>query len=77
MLLIKHYHLPANMEVTQQKFAFPEKNGIPLYYVSASNGMNVVKVRPKWNFDEVETGKTMWRNFFFFFFLITAFQGCS
>lgn len=35
----------ANMDVTQQRFAFPEKNGIPLYYVSASNGTNVVKVR--------------------------------
>ncbi|XP_034234993.1 rab-like protein 2A [Thrips palmi] len=36
--------IDANMDVTQQKFAFPEKNGIPLYYVSASNGMNVVKL---------------------------------
>ncbi|KAK3907536.1 Rab-like protein 2A [Frankliniella fusca] len=36
--------IDANMDVTQQRFAFPEKNSIPLYYVSASNGMNVVKL---------------------------------
>lgn len=32
------------MEVTQKIFAFPQKHNIPLYYVSASDGTNVVKV---------------------------------
>lgn len=36
--------LTANMEVTNKTFAFPENNGIPLYYVSAATGTNVVKV---------------------------------
>jgi Rab-like protein 2 len=31
------------MEVTKKNFAFCTKNSIPLYYVSASNGTNVVK----------------------------------
>lgn len=33
-----------NMEVTKKSFAFCTKNGIPLYYVSASDGTNVVKL---------------------------------
>ena len=32
------------MEVTKKSFAFCTKNDIPLYYVSASDGTNVVKV---------------------------------
>jgi Rab-like protein 2 len=32
------------MDVTQKSFAFPQKHNIPLYYVSASDGTNVVKV---------------------------------
>lgn len=32
------------MDVTQKTFAFPQKHNIPLYYVSASDGTNVVKV---------------------------------
>jgi hypothetical protein len=32
------------MDVTQKAFAFPQKHNIPLYYVSASDGTNVVKV---------------------------------
>ena len=30
--------------VTKKKFKFAEKNNIPLYYTSAANGVNVVKV---------------------------------
>ena len=37
--------LAANLDVTQKSFAFPLKHNIPLYYVSASDGTNVVKVR--------------------------------
>ncbi len=33
------------MDVTKKNFAFCTKNSIPLYYVSACNGTNVVKVR--------------------------------
>ena len=33
-----------NMEVTKKSFAFCTKNSIPLHYVSASDGTNVVKV---------------------------------
>ena len=33
-----------NMDVTTKNFAFCTKNSIPLHYVSASNGTNVVKV---------------------------------
>ncbi|UYV68676.1 RABL2B [Cordylochernes scorpioides] len=33
-----------NLEVTKRSFQFPEKYNIPLYYVSASDGTNVVKV---------------------------------
>ncbi|GLH12361.1 hypothetical protein R5R35_011704 [Gryllus longicercus] len=36
--------IDANMDVTQKSFAFPQKNNIPLYYVSASDGTNVVKL---------------------------------
>ena len=32
------------MEVTTKSFAFCTKNNIPLYYVSAADGTNVVKV---------------------------------
>ena len=33
-----------NMETASKSFAFPIKNQMPLYYVSASDGTNVVKV---------------------------------
>ena len=33
-----------NPEITTKSFAFCTKNGIPLYYVSASDGTNVVKM---------------------------------
>lgn len=36
--------IDTNMEVTQKTFAFPQKHNIPLYYVSASDGTNVVKL---------------------------------
>ncbi|XP_049942377.1 rab-like protein 2A [Schistocerca serialis cubense] len=36
--------IDANMEVTQRSFAFSQKNNLPLYYVSASDGTNVVKL---------------------------------
>ena len=32
------------MDVTSKSFAFCTKNSIPLYYVSACDGTNVVKV---------------------------------
>ena len=41
--------LAANMDVTQKSFAFPLKHNIPLYYVSASDGTNVVKVTVQHN----------------------------
>ena len=34
-----------NVEATQKNFAFPSKHKLPLYYVSASDGTNVVQVR--------------------------------
>ena len=33
-----------NMEVTTKNFGFATKNNLPLYYVSAANGTNVVKL---------------------------------
>ena len=33
-----------NMEVTTKNFAFAGKNDLPLYYVSAADGTNVVKM---------------------------------
>lgn len=33
-----------NYEVTKKKFKFPEKHGLPFYFVSAADGSNVVKV---------------------------------
>lgn len=33
------------MDITNRTFAFPESKGIPLYYVSAATGSNVVKVQ--------------------------------
>ena len=52
---LKQYrpHIPAllaankideNMDVTSKNFGFATKNNLPLYYVSASNGTNVVKL---------------------------------
>ncbi|XP_045592938.1 rab-like protein 2A isoform X1 [Procambarus clarkii] len=33
-----------NEDIAGKSFAFPEKNNIPMYYVSASSGTNVVKM---------------------------------
>ncbi|KAG7176656.1 Rab-like protein 2A-like [Homarus americanus] len=33
-----------NEDIAGKSFAFPEKNNIPMYYVSASSGTNVVKL---------------------------------
>jgi hypothetical protein len=33
-----------NPEVTEKTFNFATKNSLPLYYVSASNGTNVVRL---------------------------------
>jgi Rab-like protein 2 len=33
-----------NMEVTTKSFAFASKNDLPLYYVSAADGTNVVRM---------------------------------
>ncbi|KAB7502217.1 Rab-like protein 2A, partial [Armadillidium nasatum] len=35
-----------NEDIAGKSFAFPEKNNMPLYYVSASKGTNVVKLKP-------------------------------
>ena len=35
----------ADMKVTQRNFNFAKKQGLPLYFVSAADGTNVVKVR--------------------------------
>lgn len=32
------------MEVTKKSFSFPKKNDMPLYFVSAANGTNVVRL---------------------------------
>lgn len=32
------------MEATQKSYAFPQKNNFPFYYVSASDGTNVVRL---------------------------------
>merc|ERR1712038_1295323 len=37
-----------NMEVTTKSFAFAGKNDLPLYYVSAADGTNVVKMFRSW-----------------------------
>ena len=37
-------HFSENPDVTTKSFAFCTKNSIPLYYVSASDGTNVVKM---------------------------------
>jgi Rab-like protein 2 len=38
-----------NPEVTEKNFNFATKNNIPLYYVSASDGTNVVRLF-RWGF---------------------------
>jgi len=35
---------PVNIEVTKKSFNFAQKHGMPLYFVSAADGTNVVKV---------------------------------
>lgn len=32
------------MEVTKKSFSFPKKHDMPLYYVSAADGTNVVRL---------------------------------
>ncbi|XP_066580163.1 RAB, member of RAS oncogene family-like 2 isoform X2 [Amia ocellicauda] len=36
--------IDADMKVTQRNFSFAKKQGLPLYYVSAADGTNVVKL---------------------------------
>lgn len=36
---------PADLKVTQRSFNFGKKKGLPLYFVSAADGTNVVKVQ--------------------------------
>ena len=36
--------LSVKKDVTKQKFGFAEKNGMPLFFTSAADGTNVVKV---------------------------------
>ncbi|KAK6645406.1 Rab-like protein 2A [Polyplax serrata] len=36
--------IDANAEATQKSYAFPQKNNLPFYYVSASDGTNVVRL---------------------------------
>ena len=39
-----YFYFTENPEITTKSFAFCTKNAIPLYYVSASDGTNVVKM---------------------------------
>lgn len=41
---VSSLYILENPEVTSKSFAFCTKNQIPLYYVSASDGTNVVKM---------------------------------
>ena len=36
--------IDAAMEVTKKSFSFPKKNDMPLYFVSAADGTNVVRL---------------------------------
>ena len=36
-------------KVTEKSFNFARKNHLPFYFVSASDGTNVVKVSVKWS----------------------------
>jgi len=45
-VLVGANKIDADPEVTRRSFAFPQRNGLPLYFVSASDGTNVVKVHP-------------------------------
>ena len=36
--------IDVDYSVTSKSFGFPKKNGLPFYFVSASDGTNVVKV---------------------------------
>ena len=46
------------MEVTKKSFAFCTKNSIPLHYVSASDGTNVVKVKVQLKLQMSEFGSS-------------------
>ena len=37
--------VPVDNSVTKKSFNFPKKHKMPFYYVSASDGTNVVKVK--------------------------------
>jgi len=43
-VLVAANKIDTNMDITKRTFAFPEKHEIPLYYVSAATGTNVVKL---------------------------------
>jgi Rab-like protein 2 len=43
-VLVGANKIDAEPEVTRRQFAFPQRNNLPLYFVSASDGTNVVKV---------------------------------
>lgn len=38
------YKTKVDYNITQKSFNFPKKHGLPFYFVSASDGTNVVKV---------------------------------
>ena len=44
IIYLLYTYILENPEVTSKSFAFCTKNQIPLYYVSASDGTNVVKM---------------------------------
>jgi hypothetical protein len=44
-VLVGANKIDAEPEVTRRQFAFPQRHNLPLYFVSASDGTNVVKVR--------------------------------
>ena len=51
--LNKNYHLiSVDLSVTKKQFTFPKKHNMPFYYVSASDGTNVVKVSKENSFPE-------------------------
>ena len=42
--IIKNIFFLVDYSMTKKTFAFPKKHNMPFYYVSASDGTNVVKV---------------------------------
>ena len=41
-------YFPVDYSITKKAFTFPKKHGMPFYFVSASDGTNVVKVSFKY-----------------------------